>query len=398
MLDEAGLSGEPTMTEEAHGTGWWLANDGEWYPPHLHPQSQQRSQVDSFAGSDHTSGTNLQEPSNATLPQSPPVVPSGYHPGYGFNGPYVGAGMPPPTWDSAGVSYNHSYIPPSTNGLAIASLVLSIVSLVGIGSILGIIFGFVSKRQIDRSAGTQKGKGLALAGIIIGFVTLALVLFAIAIPTFLGVRATSSNQSVTHLPLAPIVLDQPIEGGQTAIPWQASSQSVDTTLTPAPDGVSMTIASPNQAEWAGVPASGVYPSIQLAATVAISAGSVSNGIGLACITPSRTEQVDFIVHNSGLWQVELVTPSGGSVVDSGFSSVVHPTGSNALTIACDTEPEDPASTHVAFEINQTPISNAIIRFSSVEWAPAIQLCACFGPTTGSFSDVAYYASASASSP
>jgi hypothetical protein len=59
----------------------------------------------------------------------------------------------------------------STNGLAIASLVLSILWLGGIGSILGVIFGHVSRGQIRRHP--QKGKGLALAGLIVGYVGLA---------------------------------------------------------------------------------------------------------------------------------------------------------------------------------------------------------------------------------
>lgn len=59
------------------------------------------------------------------------------------------------------------------NPLAIASLVLSIVGICcGVGSIIGIILGFVALNQIKTSG--QQGAGLAKAGIIIGFITLAL--------------------------------------------------------------------------------------------------------------------------------------------------------------------------------------------------------------------------------
>lgn len=62
---------------------------------------------------------------------------------------------------------------PGTNSLAIASLVLSILGLCcGIGSIVGIVLGFVARSQIRTSG--QAGDGMALAGIIIGFVTLVL--------------------------------------------------------------------------------------------------------------------------------------------------------------------------------------------------------------------------------
>jgi hypothetical protein len=59
------------------------------------------------------------------------------------------------------------------NGYAIASLVLSLVSLCGIGSILAIVFGNMAKRQIRTEGG--EGSGLATAGIIIGWVGLVIV-------------------------------------------------------------------------------------------------------------------------------------------------------------------------------------------------------------------------------
>lgn len=58
----------------------------------------------------------------------------------------------------------------STNGLAIASMVLGIVWIYWIGSILALIFGYVAKGQIDRSQGRQTGRGMAIAGIVLGWV------------------------------------------------------------------------------------------------------------------------------------------------------------------------------------------------------------------------------------
>ena len=51
-----------------------------------------------------------------------------------------------------------------TNGLAIAALVTSF--FIGI---LGIILGFIAMNQIKTSG--EQGRGLALAGVIIGFVS-----------------------------------------------------------------------------------------------------------------------------------------------------------------------------------------------------------------------------------
>ena len=64
----------------------------------------------------------------------------------------------------------------ASNGLAIASLVLGIVSLpsaccYGGGALLGIgslVLGFLARRQIRESGGTQQGDGLAVAGMVTG--------------------------------------------------------------------------------------------------------------------------------------------------------------------------------------------------------------------------------------
>jgi len=71
---------------------------------------------------------------------------------------------------------------PSTNGMAVASLVCALGGLLcGVGGILGIVFGFIARSQIRQSGGTQKGEGMALAGIIIGFVVVAIAVVVIII-------------------------------------------------------------------------------------------------------------------------------------------------------------------------------------------------------------------------
>src|SRR5680860_209221 len=57
-----------------------------------------------------------------------------------------------------------------TNGLAIASLVLGILWLWWIGSILALIFGYVSRNQISDTNGRQGGAGIAVAGIVLGWI------------------------------------------------------------------------------------------------------------------------------------------------------------------------------------------------------------------------------------
>jgi hypothetical protein len=57
---------------------------------------------------------------------------------------------------------------PGTNGMAIASLVMGILWLFGIGSILALIFGYVSLRQINQR--NESGRGMAIAGVVLGWV------------------------------------------------------------------------------------------------------------------------------------------------------------------------------------------------------------------------------------
>lgn len=70
---------------------------------------------------------------------------------------------------------------PKTNLLAILSLVAALVGLftAGVGSIVGLILGFLARSQIKQRA--EAGSGLATAGIIISIITLVLGIIGIAI-------------------------------------------------------------------------------------------------------------------------------------------------------------------------------------------------------------------------
>ena len=62
-----------------------------------------------------------------------------------------------------------------TNGSAIVSVLLGVLWLAGIGSLLALVFGYRARRQIKNSAGAQKGSGLATAGIILGWIGIAIL-------------------------------------------------------------------------------------------------------------------------------------------------------------------------------------------------------------------------------
>lgn len=90
---------------------------------------------------------------------------------------------------------NDSYAPPAgaagrMNGLAIASLVVGIVSffigLYGAVGVVAIILGVIALRQV-RERG-QRGRGLAIAGIILGAVgaILTIVFLVVGRSMFMG--------------------------------------------------------------------------------------------------------------------------------------------------------------------------------------------------------------------
>ena len=74
----------------------------------------------------------------------------------------------------------------SFNGLAIASLVLGIFWLWGLGSIAAIVLGIVAMRQIERSSDTQKGKGMAIGGIVLGAVGVLMIAFLVLVGSVLN--------------------------------------------------------------------------------------------------------------------------------------------------------------------------------------------------------------------
>jgi uncharacterized protein DUF4190/uncharacterized protein DUF1707 len=63
----------------------------------------------------------------------------------------------------------------SVNGLAVASLVAGLLWMSWFGSILAIVLGHVALGQLDRAGGRQTGRGIALAGLVIGYVELLML-------------------------------------------------------------------------------------------------------------------------------------------------------------------------------------------------------------------------------
>jgi Domain of unknown function (DUF4190) len=73
------------------------------------------------------------------------------------------------------------WAPPKTNPMAIGSLVLSLLWLGGIGSVGAVVLGHMSKREIARSEGRETGAGLATAGVVIGYIGVAIMVIYLLI-------------------------------------------------------------------------------------------------------------------------------------------------------------------------------------------------------------------------
>jgi hypothetical protein len=100
-------------------------------------------------------------------------------------------------------------VQPKNSGLAVWSLVLGILSLTCfwlLTAIPAVICGHVAYSRIRRSAGALSGEGLALGGLITGYIGIALSIFvlpllaAIAIPNFVKARSTAQmNACISNL-------------------------------------------------------------------------------------------------------------------------------------------------------------------------------------------------------
>src|SRR5215813_13111757 len=110
---------------------------------------------------------------NQNVPQYPPSYPPSpsYPPPQGY--PPSGQQYAPPP---QGYGYGGPPMAPATSGWAIASLICAILGV----SILAIIFGYVGRNEIKNSGGRLTGDGLALAGLIIGWIEIALGVLLVA--------------------------------------------------------------------------------------------------------------------------------------------------------------------------------------------------------------------------
>lgn len=124
-------------------------------------------------------GSPATPPTGAADPAPP--APVWAPPGPRWGGPGYG---PPPGYPVAG-AYGWprpGYPTAGTNGLAVASLVLAIAGFLGlfvVGSVAAVICGHIAINQTARRP--QRGRGLAVAGLVLGYLGLVFAVFIAAL-------------------------------------------------------------------------------------------------------------------------------------------------------------------------------------------------------------------------
>lgn len=128
-----------------------------------------------------------QQPGNWTDPSWPQQQQPGYQ-----DPAYAVSGQPAPAYP--GYGYPQPVASPPTNGLAIAALVCALAGIATcISAPVGAILGHVARRQI-RERG-EAGDGMALAGIIVGWIITGLMVLLIAFYIVIIVLAINSGST-----------------------------------------------------------------------------------------------------------------------------------------------------------------------------------------------------------
>ncbi|MFC4119609.1 DUF4190 domain-containing protein [Nonomuraea zeae] len=147
--------------------------------------------------------------------QQPPSGGYGQQPqsgGYGQQPPSGGYGQQPPSYGYAQQGYGQQGYsqpgygqygappPRSTNGMAVASLVLGIIGLIfcGITSIPGVILGHIALNKIKRTG--EEGSGMAVGGLVTSYITVVLwvlgwLIFGGMLLSLIGLSAAATSTS-----------------------------------------------------------------------------------------------------------------------------------------------------------------------------------------------------------
>lgn len=101
-------------------------------------------------------------------------------------------------------------------------MVLGILWIYCVGSILALVFGYKARKEIDQSGGAQQGRGMATAGIVLGWIGVigtALLVVSIVALAALGEEAEQSFERT----------GEAIEGASDSVPDTTSPRTASPT-------------------------------------------------------------------------------------------------------------------------------------------------------------------------
>lgn len=143
-----------------------------------------------------------------------------------------------------------------TAGVAVASLVCGILGLIcfgPLGAIPAVICGHIARSRIRESAGALQGEGMALAGLILGYVSIGLMVVmipmyaAIAIPSFAKARehaqvaACVNNMRMIAIATDQRAMEQGLSEGAAVDPEELKEYLPGETLPTCPAGGTYTL-------------------------------------------------------------------------------------------------------------------------------------------------------------
>ncbi len=132
-------------------------------------------------------------PASPNEPHQPPATPGGGPP------PAQPPSPPLPPGAGAAPAGRPPGARPTTSALAIVSLVASLLPCIPlVGPLVAIVCGHMALGQIKRSEGKVGGRGMALAGTVLGYAGLVLQLLVVALLVFLAPAAFHEARSEAY--------------------------------------------------------------------------------------------------------------------------------------------------------------------------------------------------------
>lgn len=134
-------------------------------------------------------------------PPQEPQTGQPIYPGYGTptgTAPYTAYGAPAPSYGYQPYGYGQAPPAPQTSSFAIASLVCSIASwfvIPFVGAIAAVVLGHIARSEIRRSYGLKSGGGMAIAGLVIGYIQIVASLLVLAAFLLLVLAFASDSSS-----------------------------------------------------------------------------------------------------------------------------------------------------------------------------------------------------------